>query len=165
MSTRLAPLEIDSDERVMRRDWRNERIGRWIIVVLLALAAAGAFSHGPLASATVEDRGMRLEYERIARHHAPTRLDLELPAVAARDTLRVWMSRDYRDAVEVQDIVPQPDRTLVHADRVIYEFATIPSDRPVRIVLIVEPDDEWQRRGELGVDGVGTLRFSQFVLP
>jgi hypothetical protein len=162
---RIGPLEINADERVMRRDWRMEHVGRWTMLLLLVLAAAGVFSHGPAASATVEDRGMRLQYERIARHHAPTRLDLELPATAARDTLRVWLSREYRDGVEVQDIIPQPDRTLVHADRVVYEFSTIPSDQPVRLAFLVEPDDEWKRQGAFGVDGVGTVRFTQLVLP
>ena len=162
---RIGPLEIVTDERVMRRDWRMERVGRWIMLLVVAAAAAGLFGHGPIASATAEDNGMRLEYQRIARHHAPTRLDLELPAVAARDTVRVWMSREYRDGLEVQDIIPQPDRTLLHADRVVYEFGAIPGDQPVRIAFLVEPDDEWRRDGAFGIDGVGTVRFTQMVLP
>ena len=67
--------------------------------------------------------------------------------------------------MEVQDIVPQPERTLVHADRVVYEFAAIPGDQPVRIGFRMEPGDNWTQRGALGVDGLGTVRLTQLVLP
>ncbi len=147
------------------REWAVQRGGWFVLTALLLAAGAGLFGRGPLARATVRDeRGWQLAYERFARAYAPTRLTVTLPATESRDTVHVWIDRDYADRVAVDESDPSPVSTAVLSDRLIYGFL-VNGPAPVRITFNIEPQSIGQLKGRMGVDDSTGVAFSQFVFP
>ena len=161
----VGELEIDDDMRSTRRIWRMERIGWVSLALVLLLAALGVFGRAPLAHATIDAQGARLEYERILRHGAPSEIRLHVGAEVLRgDSLRVWASRDWVDAMEVKAVVPEPRRVATGGGRVLYVISVAGGDSAT-VTWRIDPDGEWDQRGELAIEGGPTIAFRQFILP
>lgn len=93
-------LQIDDDARLQQRTWRIQRLG-WLGFVALVLAGlVGLFGSGPLSRATAIGDGVRVEYDRFARLHAPATLLVSIDRAALRDgAVRLVLTGDYiRDA-------------------------------------------------------------------
>lgn len=167
--TRVGSLEIDHDMKFHQRSWRLQRVA-WVIMALLLLAALlGLFGSGPLSRATLVDESgtISLNYERFARREAPTALRVHLAANAVDDDeIRLWISRDYIDEVEIERITPQPSATEVGVDRLIYTFQAVESGQPVTIILHLKAAHTGSLPGQLGLsERKSFLSFKHFVYP
>jgi|SRR5687767_5584791 len=160
---RVRDIQISQDLDFQRREWTFQRIGWLVFLAVIVLAALGACGNGLLASASrrAPADALVLHYERIARHRAGTNLQIEL-RTQANDTVGIWLNDSYLDAVEVEDIVPEPESVVSGNGRVTYYFATAANPK---ITFHVKPDKIGPRSVTLGLDGGPSVRFQQFVLP
>jgi hypothetical protein len=79
--------------------------------------------------------------------------------------VRVRFDRKYMRAVIVKDIAPQPRDVQVTADQLVYVFSVLPSDQPVVITFVVEPEQFGSLSGRIGMPDHQPLRFHQFIYP
>src|SRR5688572_16730434 len=102
-----APIDIDEDQVFQRRSWQVERVG-WCVLGLVSIAAlCGLFGAGPLSEARIafpEGQG-GLEYHRVVRHEAATKVRITLAThPGARDTRRISVSHAYLDGTSVESV-------------------------------------------------------------
>lgn len=164
--TQRSGLQISEDMAFQRRTWLVERIV-WILLGLVLIAALLGFfgGGGPAASAetSTEDGNLSMQYERFLRLESPTQL-----RVVARPfgtTLRLWLERDYVEAIEITSIVPEPHRVEAAEDRYTFEFPLTASAETATVFFYIEPRKAWNLTGRLGLDGGAELMLRQLVYP
>lgn len=161
-------LQVSEDMDLQRRTWRIERVG-WIVMALVVLAALfGLFSTGPLSTATARDPAglVSVEYDRFARHIAPSTLRVEVSAgAAAGDRIALRMNRDLAEAIRIEQMQPQPEQAKATPDGTIFVFNLAEQDQPGRVRFAIRPEAIGLLRGELGVAGQPPARLTQFVYP
>jgi hypothetical protein len=165
---RVEDLEVHQDLPFEERNWRIQRLG-WSAMGLFVLAGlTGVFGRGPLSSAAVTSPGalLRVEYERLARHGAPSEFRLTVaPAAVGDRTVRLVVSRSFLQGQHVEGVQPPPDSTLVSGDTVMFTFRATPG-RPVQILFRLTPDEYFMRRAQVGLAGTPErVEFGQFVFP
>ena len=165
---RVSELEIHQDLGHERLEWRIERIG-WVTMALLLLAALiGLLGAGPLSSATAGDKdsALRVEYNRFERYRAPAMLRVHLGSGAVRNgKVRLWLSRNYVENIELRHIDPEPESVEVTHDRLIYTFRVPDASRPTAVTYHLEANKFWRRPVSVGLDSGPQLSFNQFFYP
>ena len=161
-------LEVDRDERFQRREWRIQRIS-WVLVTLIIVAGLlGAFGGGPLAHATASASGVpiRLDYDRTVRYEVPSELRIILDPSAIRPdgVTQLWLPHRYLDHVAIEQVTPQPVRTIGGASGALYEFHLTPGQAAV-VSFTVKPRRAGMIDGQLVLPDRRGLSFRQFVFP
>lgn len=148
---------------------RIQRIGWTVFALLMVAALAGLLGHGPLSSATAKDPAafLRVKYQRFERYQGPTELRLHVAPQAVREgRLKIWISREFLDSIELERIVPQPVTVELGADRQTYVFDAPRLTAETLVVLRYEPTLKFARATvRAGIEGAPELSFWQFVYP
>ena len=166
-------LQLPEDMAFQRKSWRVERIGWAAMALLLVAALLGLFSAGPLSKGTAQDPAglVQIAYDRFQRYLAPGTLrvtvtkpaDQEPPATGGEVSLR--FGRSLADAVSIERIEPQPDRTATTADALVFTFRIQPPGRSGTISFTVKPGTFGPIRGEIGLVGHEPALLTPFVYP
>ena len=160
-------LERDQDEDVLRREWRFERAGWFMLALLLAAGLGGAFGNGALASASVSsvNGAAVLRYDRFIRHGAPTTMELRLaPTTGVDSVIVVSLDDEYLARMSIDRVTPEPLRVRASGERVDYHLLRLDQSRSMVIRFSMQAGTMGTRRATLGTDH-GPLEFHQFVLP
>lgn len=163
---RVGAIEVDQNLDHARSLWRVQRVG-WVIMLLVVIGGLlGLFGNGPLAEDHARTEGLTLDYDRFARHGAASslRADVGPPAVRG-DTLKLWFTRDFIDGLEIESVVPEPERVETRGDRVVFAFTHTEPSGPARVTFNVRPHGYWTQRARAGIDGGGSVSFRQFIYP
>ena len=162
-------LQISEDMDYQRRTWLVERVGWIVLGAVLIAALLGLFGGGGLvASAELETDGgaLAMQYDRFWRVDSPMRLRVVArPPADSDSTLRVWLSRDYVEALSLTTTTPQPDHVAAAADRYAFEFSLTDPGEAATIVFDVEVRGPGRLHGEIGVEGGESASFSQLIYP
>lgn len=163
----VGKIQISEDMPFQKKEWLFQRIGWAALLVIMALALMGVFGRGRVAKDSVGDPAtFGIEFERILRHGADTRLEIDVgPGLQRDSTLRIIIARDYFEKFDVEQIVPEPLGSGLNGDFVYYDFERKDSRVPVRIVFGLVSDHYFGLKSSIGIDGATTLTFGQFVLP
>jgi hypothetical protein len=158
---KVGRIEVNQDLDFQRAEWRAQRAG-WVVLALLALIALfGGFGKGYLANASVRSsRDLTVEYERIARHGAPSRMMLRFDRLSGE--VGIAFPNDYFEHGELISITPEPERTESGAGTISYFFQVRPN---ARIHFLCKPDRLGTRRVRLVATNNAVVQFRQFVLP
>jgi hypothetical protein len=165
---RHGDLEIPEDLPFQRREWLAERVAWAVMALLIAAALLGLFGNGPLSRMTAgsEAGPMWLEYQRFARLLAPAPLRVHLAPGAAREGLvLVWIDRQYIDGLELQQVTPQPDRTELGAERLIFAFRRAEGDGAATITFNMRPIRPGSLSGHVGLINGPVFPLQQLVYP
>ncbi len=160
--------DIPDDMAFQRRMWAFERTGWIIFGVILFAAAIGLFGGGGIAwtETATDDSGLSVQYERFARVAAPMRMHVTARPMSDGDSsVRIWLAREYVDAMIIDGVTPQPAEVEAAADRLVFEFTLVEPGETAAIVLDLEPRERWRVPARLGVEGGSTLEFNQFIYP
>lgn len=132
-------------------------------------ALLGVFGKGPLSHARAgsDDSGLRVDYERFLRQEAPGTLTVNLGGAAVRpDSMtEVWLDRTWLAEMEVTGITPEPERSRVETDRVVYTFRLNPESTPARVTWYFETHLLGRSTVRVGVVGGPSYSFSQLAYP
>lgn len=161
-------LQLPEATEFHRRAWLLQRIACALLGLVVLAALLGAFGGGWLSRSSADDgRGMHLEYERVARRDAHTRLDLHLggdAATTARGTREIRIARTWLEDVRIQSIVPPPRDTLAQAGALHYRF-DVQDGEPLRVRIDVEPTRPGRMDLQLAQPDAPPIRVTQYVLP
>ena len=159
-------IDIGAGGRAQEREWRFERAGWILIVVLLAAGLAGVFGDGPFAHAVTAANGRAsLRYDRVVHFGATTRLSLTLiPSHPDDSVTTVWLDRAYLDKVDVERVVPQPAEMPADDRAVAYRFTRLRSGRPLQVDFSITPTSPGVRDLQIRTAD-DTLTMRQLVLP
>ena len=163
MAESARSIEIDDDMPFQRRSWMLERIA-WGVLGLLVLAAlAGLFGSGLLSSATANEDGLEVRYDRFMRLHGPSNLEVTAPVEGGE--VRLSISAGYLDDLQVNTISPEPESVEAGDDGHVYVFAASEEASELVVVFDTEPERIGRLRGEIAVEGGPQVGFTQFVYP
>jgi hypothetical protein len=171
--TTKAPKDDLALERVMphhRAAWRAERIA-WVVGSLTLVAAVlGLFGYGLLSPTTVGTRGvLEVRYDRMQRSSAPTEYEFSAGGGLARDgALHLRFDQGLVDAMEIDGIVPEPERVVAGAGHTEFVFnaeAGPARTAPLRIVFRFRPTTFGHVSGRVAAPGAPPVLLDQFVYP
>jgi hypothetical protein len=163
----VGDLEIEQDLQFQRRDWRAQRVG-WIVMLLLILGTlAGAFGRGPLAHASAgnESAPLRVDYDRLVRHQADAELVLHLAAGAAAGRARILLDSALLEAIRIERFTPEPDSETATPAGVVFEFGVDSITAPFDIRLDHRATGYWRERGTIALGDHPPLQLDFFVYP
>jgi hypothetical protein len=160
-------LDKPDDLVFQRRWWVVERTGWFLMVLAVVAGASGFLGRGPASEAHVasSDGQVVLEYERMARLQAPTRLRLRLPESSQSREMSVALPHQYARHVRVEQIMPAPRSTSATDEDLVFQFQLQPADAEVWIDFELKIETIGSLEGSVRVDHRRPLRFSQFVYP
>jgi hypothetical protein len=149
-------------------DWRAQRVG-WAVMVLVVLAGlAGLAGPGPLGVRRLAspDGALGVEYPRFWRAEKPLALRLSLgPGAAPDGEARVWVSRAYLERMRLEGAVPPPHASESGPDRVTFRFRVAPGAGGAGVVLRLVPEGAGVTSGRVGVEGGPALDLWHLVYP
>ena len=165
---RIGSLEINQDLELERRFTIIQRIG-WIAIALGVFAGLlGLLGPGPLNDRIAGRQGSALwvEYPRFGRFQAPVRLRVYVhQAARATQTVDVWLNRDYLQDLQLKQMVPEPIRTALGPDRVIFSFALSEGTQDASFDFTFEPEEIGSFHGIVGIEGGPQVELNQFIYP
>ncbi|MGQ0640310.1 MAG: hypothetical protein ACT4P6_05980 [Gemmatimonadaceae bacterium] len=143
-----------------------QRVGRVALALFIFGGFVGFFGAGPLSEATTRspDGTTELQYERWTRGHASTELRLRTSAVADRGALRLWMNKEFAEAIDIQQIVPVAERSSSSAERVEFRILA-PQDSTLEVIVRYQPLQIGFKSVTIGLGNSAPLRIRQVVFP
>ncbi len=139
-----------------------------ILLVVIGAMLGLLGSRGPVSKAFAGDRdaALRVEYERFGRYHAPTQLRIHVgPGIARNGTVRIWLDSGYIQALDIEEIVPEPDQVEVESNRLTFVFQVSNPSEPVTIVFHVRHEGFGRQKGQTGIENGEAVRLTQFIYP
>jgi hypothetical protein len=165
---RIKDLEIAEDLDYQKRSWIVQRVG-WVVMGLLALSGLlGVFGPGLLGETKVGKPSdlLWIEYERFERFQSPGQLRVHLePGAEKADQVRIRLSRDYVEQVQLQQVTPDPIRVEAKGDHLVYVFQTAKLDQTTAVTFYFQPQQIGPISGSVGLETKPALGFSQFIYP
>lgn len=164
-------LQIEQDMAFQRRDWRVQRIGWAVMVLVVAASTAGLLGSGPLSRGRTEVPGVvSVDYQRFSRFQAPEELRVQVaPAATAAPEVRLAVDRRFLDGAEIRSILPRPDRVESAGGDVTFVFPLARPGEGLDVVFNLRSEHLGLARGRVGVvraDGPpATVEFRQVVYP
>lgn len=170
-------IDLAEDPVFQEKDWRFQRIG-WVIMILIIIAALlglfgdGPFSHGNIAA----DDGTSVVYEKITRIHKQTSTDILIPlsasAISASEQIEtqsyfdVAMSAGFVHGMGLTSVVPAPRHMIQTDSMVVFRFGAFPDTRVLQVTFKWQPPDpgKYSARIVMG-ENLSVYKISTIVLP
>jgi len=164
---RVGDLELEEDLKFQRGEWIAQRIGWGVMALVVIAALLGLFGGGPLSRATVsDDQGLLVvDYNRFLRHHKADTLRLKLTPDHGANEVHLRVSADYLDALEIQQITPEPVRMTLEEGWQVLVFRVSQPGSPVAVTVHFEPDDFGSLTAQMRLNDQSPIVFEQFIYP
>lgn len=161
-------LDLNVDAGFQRREWRWQRIGWVVIGLILVGALLGVFANGPLSheSARSPDGQVRVVYQRFARHDGVSSIGIQVqPAAARHGQYVLTIGGDWAQAIQIEDVVPQPSTWTSRGGAQILEFDSADPQLPLQVEVDYHADTVGWHPGQVGVVGADPAQLGQFMYP
>ncbi len=106
---RSRQFPVREDMAFQHKVWRFERVGWYVLVLLVILTLLGLFSRGPLSSRELQSRdgSLGVEYEAFHRNGSTNAMVIRLKG-QPNAVLEVELGGDWLEGFEVQALQPAP---------------------------------------------------------
>ena len=156
---------VAEDIALQRKVWRFERVGWYVLLVVVALTLLGLFSRGPLSStsATSAQGDLSVEYERFHRSGGANPMVIEVRGQPGQ-TVTVVLGRALMEGFSVDSIQPQPVNSMGTPQGL---ALTLPTDKKGQAALYLV----WRSNGfglfksRIKVVDGGEVALTQFIYP
>ncbi|WP_434557277.1 hypothetical protein J3P95_13050 [Pseudomonas sp. Z5-35] len=162
---RSREFPVREDMVFQHKVWRFERVGWYVLVLLVILTLLGLFSRGPLSSRELQsaDGNISVEYEAFHRNGSTNPMVLRLKG-ASNAVLEVELGGDWLEAFEVQSVQPQPIRSAAAGQGVkLWIQADGQGQANLHLSLLSEGLGTYHSR--IVIPGGATVSFNQFIFP
>jgi hypothetical protein len=149
-------LRDELDDRFKRRQWRVQRAGWALLLLIVVLGMLGVFGTSPLAGKieAVEAGGARyeLEYPRFTRYQHHDRIHLRVDAPdAGGEELKVAFAAPLVENAHVGSAFPQPDGSGWDASGAVFTYKVEDWSRPIVLTFEYEPRKAFWNPGHVTV--------------
>lgn len=163
MQNRQYPVE--EDICLQRRIWRFERLGWYVLVLIVVMTLCGLFSNGLLSTTTVasQQRDLIVKYERFHRSGAVNTMVIKSHGEpGAVHTLLIGSAQ--LEGFAIDSIQPQPIRSAGTRNGL---KLTLPGDDHGDSILYLawRSDGVGLYDGKISVEGGGEVPIIQFIYP
>lgn len=156
---------VEEDIALQRRIWRIERIGWYVLLVVVVLTLCGLFSHGLLSSAVASSKtkDVVVEYERYHRSGAVNTMVIHTRG-KPREVHTVVIGKSMMEGFSIDSIQPQPK-------------SSSGNEQGLRLTMEGDAHGEsslylgWTSNGlglyhsKIAVEGGGEVSITQFIYP
>ncbi len=158
--------DLLQDQRFQQREWRVQRFGWIALALLIALAALGLFGNGPLSSTAATSADLTVGYQRFARNQGQQTLLVAVqPGHQREGRVDVLLSRSLLDAVELQQIFPEPSGTTTQPAHLVLAFDVAEPSATLEVRLQLRGDAVGPVRGEVALTDGTRVPVRQFLYP
>ncbi|SEI52714.1 hypothetical protein [Pseudomonas sp. NFR16] len=156
---------VDEDIALQRRIWRFERVGWYLLLVVVLLTLCGLFSHGMLSSVstTTPQGDLTVEYERFHRSGAVNAMVIHSRGEPGRQHT-LTLSHRMMKGFSVESMQPQPVRSAGTREGL---ELTLPADAHGESTLYLtwRSDGLGYFKSKIGLEGGGQVSVTQFIYP
>jgi hypothetical protein len=159
---RVGSLDVDEDLSFQTWEWRIERIGWFLLLLVILGALIGVFGSGPISKvhARTPDQAVSLEYCRIVRQDRSEFLQVHFHSPSAER--RIAIATNLMNSWNVQKITPEPASVVPGQHDLAFHFA---GTGPGRVVIEYRPSTVGKAAGTLSFGQGQTIKMSQTALP
>ena len=168
MPTTDGSIQIEEDLTYQRREWRFERAGWAVMVVLLLAGLLGLFGYGPLSRTRAGTQGtLMVSYDHLQRASAPTEYRFQAaPSLARNGQLRLRFDDALLDEVEMESILPEPVQMRAGPGYTEFVFAMDGTEGPsAHLQFQFKPATFGHVRGRIATEGAEPLVIDQIIFP
>ena len=160
-------LEVGFDQHFERSWGWAELVGRGLMALFLAAAAAGLFGRGPLSHRTerAADTALVVDFEPVARSQSGTQVTFHLANPTQSPTVDLFVGANIVEPMGLQRIQPEPVSTRLVDDGMVFTLAVPPGTRDSKLRLMLQPISLGPNELVAQVADHAPLRWTQFVVP
>ncbi|WP_434697787.1 hypothetical protein J3P89_12970 [Pseudomonas sp. Z1-14] len=162
---RSRQFPVEEDMAFQHKVWRFERVGWYVLVLLVILTLLGLFSRGPLSSREAQsaDGSIGVEYEMFHRNGSVNPLVIRLQG-ASNAVLEVELGGDWLEGFDVQSVQPQPVRSAAAGQGMkVWVQADGQGRANLHLSLLGEGLGNYKSR--IATPNGAEVRFNQFIFP
>lgn len=162
-SNRTYPIVEDMTRQ--RRAWAIERIGWYVLVLIVLLTLLGLFSKGPLSSMDVAspDGTLRVEYERFSRNGAQDNMVITARGQPGQ-LIEVAIGAALLEGVSVEALNPQSGPAHSRGRDLVIPVRT-DGNGTATLYLTLRSDGAWLYRGDIALSTGAHLAVPKFIYP
>ncbi|MGS7251020.1 hypothetical protein HG549_11315 [Pseudomonas sp. SK] len=156
---------VEEDMRMQQRVWRFERVGWYMLVVIVLLALAGLFGNGPLSDAQVasDDGRVRVDYQRLSRSGTTDNLRITVRGTPGEPVQVVLGGSLLREA-SIETMQPQPQLSRSHGQSLLLQLGTS-HDGMATLYLTLRSEHVGRLEGVVRAGQDSTVQFATFLYP
>ncbi|WP_435036653.1 hypothetical protein [Pseudomonas neuropathica] len=164
--------DLKSRERPIHEDmayqlkvWRFERVGWYVLVLVVVMALAGVFSRGWLSSREVrsEDGQLRVAYEMFHRNGSTNAMKITLNSTP-NAAVELQLAGEMLDGFSIETLQPQPLRSRSSAQGIKLWLQT-DRDGRATLYMTLRGDGLGLFRSHIATPGTPGVKLDQFIFP
>ncbi|WP_425928308.1 hypothetical protein [Pseudomonas sp. NyZ201] len=156
---------VEEDMTLQQRVWRFERVGWYVLVLIVLLALAGLFGNGPLsdADATSADGRVRVEYQRLSRSGTTDSMRIQVRGTPGQPVQLLLGGSLLREA-SIETLQPEPLSAQSRGEEILMRLGT-GEDGIATLYLTLRSEHVGRLEGRVGLGQGSTTTFSTFFFP
>lgn len=155
----LVGEDLRHEDRARRARW-GFRLAAALLLMLVLLGHIG----GIWGYHEIQDRGLRVQYEKKTRMEAETEWAFQVPVSKDQDVVLLKILSSDISSLEVESISPEPDTTGAGAQTREYQFRVLPGSTSIEVVLRLQIHKVGWTTWQIN-SGDAKLDFEQLILP
>ena len=150
---------------MQKRVWRFERVGWYVLVIIVLLALAGLFGNGPLSDAEVvsQDGRLKVEYQRLSRSGTTDNLFITIQGSPGQPVMVELEGPLLREA-SIETMQPEPLVSISHGPALRLQLGTS-KDGMATLYLTLRSEHVGSLEGIVRSGSNTEVHFSTFLYP
>ncbi|MDH2184688.1 hypothetical protein N5K35_13325 [Pseudomonas sp. GD03651] len=150
---------------MQKRVWRFERVGWYVLVIIVLLALAGLFGDGPLSDAEVvsQDGRLKVEYQRLSRSGTTDNLFITIQGSPGQPVMVELEGPLLREA-SIETMQPEPLVSMSHGPALLLQLGTS-KDGMATLYLTLRSAHVGSLEGVVRSGSNTEVHFSTFLYP
>lgn len=156
---------VQEDMRWQRRESVIQRIGEYVLIVIVILGACGLFSKGILSDGQAQsaDGSVSIRYERFGRIDSNMNLRIRV-APQSGERFTVTLGSGALDDLQIQTLQPQPQQAITRDNTLQLTYASEAAEGHV-IWLGIQPQAAGRVALSVHVNHQVPVKVSQWIYP
>ena len=156
---------IQENMPMQQRVWRFERVGWYVLVLIVLLAVAGLFGNGPLSDAEVmsQDGRLKVEYQRLSRSGTTDNLFITVQGIPGQP-VTVELEGSLLRKASIETIQPEPQMSMSHGPALLLQLGTSKDGRAT-LYLTLRSEHVGTLEGIVRAGPQSAVNFSTFLYP
>lgn len=119
-------LEIDEHPKLEKKSWTAQRVGWFLMFLVIVAALLGFTGRGGLAglnhiNKSTSSQSLQLEYNKFQRDQVTDELKIKLQQLQTPSST-ITFSKAFYEKMRVVQVVPEPDNVEINANEIKYTF-------------------------------------------